>query len=75
MPTHSDNCVLDHLSFDDILLKSKEAIMEKEKIPVVQLSDFRPVPRSAWQMFKDRIRQIFCPRKVVQREKAAKILD
>ena len=48
--------------------------MEKE-VPVVHLKDFRPVPKSAWQMFKDRIRQIFCPRKVVQREKVAKVLD
>ena len=42
--------------------------MEKE-IPVVQLKDIRPVPRSAWQMFKDKIRRIFNPRKVIYREK------
>lgn len=66
MPTYRIDCTLDHLSFGDILLKSKESIMEKEKIPVIQPNDFRPVPRSAWQMFKDRIKQIICPRKVVR---------
>jgi len=39
--------------------------MEKG-IPVIQISDFRPAPKSAWQMFKDRIKIIFCPRKVVK---------
>ena len=39
--------------------------MDKD-IPVLQPSDFRPVPKTAWEMFKERLRRIFNVKRTIK---------